>query len=417
MHTPSRPSLVALCAASLFSACAADEWPQFRGPTGQGVSDAHGLPVTWSETNNIVWKTELPGSGHSSPVVSGNRIWLTASPDKGLSRHVLCVALDSGKIVRDIELFTYEKPEPCHSLNSYATPTPVLENNRVYVTFGSPGTACLSAETGEKLWERRDFVVDYRDVGAASSPVLYRNLLILTCDGQKGDKQFVVALDKNTGATLWKTDRTFDPNKNPDQIHSSCVPLAIRVGDRDQLVSPAGYGVHTYDPDTGTELWHAWYDGWSVVSRPVFADGFLVICCGTVNPRMLCIRPAGASGDITESGVVWKTDKNVPGMPSPLLVDHRLYTMTATTLSCLDPASGKVFWSENIPGQHLASPVAADGNIFLFSQGKTSTVVALGDTFRIVATNRLDEGCFASPAIAGHSLIVRTTKHLYRIGK
>ena len=417
MQTTNRTCLAALVTATVLSAHAADEWPQFRGPTGQGISDARDLPTAWSETNNIVWKTELPGSGHSSPVVSDNRIWLTASPDKGLSRHVLCVALDTGKIERDLELFTYEKPEPCHSLNSYATPTPVLEGDRVYVTFGSPGTACLSADTGKKLWERRDFVVDYRDVGAASSPILYRNSLILTCDGQRGDKQFVVALDKNTGATLWKTDRTFAPNKNPDQIHSSCVPLAIRAGDRDQLVCPAGHGVHAYDPDSGAELWHAWYDGWSVVSRPVFADGLLVVCCGVVNPVLLCIRPAGASGDVTESGVVWKTTKNVPGMPSPLLVNRRLYTMTATTLSCLDPATGQEFWSENLSGQHVASPVAADGNIYLFSQGKTSTVVALGDTFRAVATNRLDEGCYASPAIVGHSLIVRTTKHLYRIGR
>ena len=327
------------------------------------------------------------------------------------------MALDTGQITQDISLFTCEKPELCHTLNSYATPTPVLEKDRVYVTFGSPGTACLSSKTGERIWERRDLIVDYRDVGAASSPILYRNMLILTCDGQTGDRQFVTALDKNSGATLWRTDRIFKDGKAPQQVHSSGVPLVIRVNGHDQLVSPGGHGVHAYDPGTGAEIWQVWYGGWSVVPRPLFADGRLFICSGTVDPVLLCIRPEGAAGDITEKGVLWKSTKNVPDMPSPLLVNNRLYTMTATTLSCLEPATGKEIWSGKLPGQHMASPIAADGHIFLFSRGKTSTVVALGDTFNVVATNRLDEGCMASPAVAGHSLIVRTMRHLYRIGK
>jgi len=394
---------------------ASDEWPQFRGPTGQGLSDAHGLPTTWSESNNVLWKTSLPGYGHSSPVVSGNRIWLTASPDKGKSRHVLCVALDSGKIERDITLFTCEKPEICHTLNSYATPTPVLENGRVYVTFGTPGTACLDAETGRTLWERHDFVIDYRDVGAASSPVLYRDRLILTCDGQTGSKQYTVALDKNTGKTLWQTNRIFPPGKTPTYIHSSAVPLVIRVNGRDQLISPAGHGVHAYDPATGSEIWQAWYGGWSVVPRPVFADGRLVVCAGTTEPQMLCLRPEGAAGTMTEgNGILWKTKKNVPDMPSPLLYNGRLYTMTATTLSCIAPADGRVLWAEKLPGQYLSSPVEADGNLFIFSRGKTGAVVKLGDTFTGVTTNRLADGCMASPAVVGRSLIVRTTKALYR---
>ncbi len=399
------------------TALAVDEWPQFRGPTGQGLSDARDLPKTWSESNNVIWKTELPGCGHSSPVISGNRIWLTASPDKGKTRHALCLALDSGKIERDIPLFDCGKPELCHTLNSYATPTPALEGDRVYVTFGTPGTACLNAETGKTVWERRDFVIDYRDVGAASSPLLYRDSLILTCDGQTGSRQYVVALDKNTGKTLWQTDRTFPPGPPPTYIHASAVPLVVRAGNRDQLVSPAAHGVHAYDPATGAELWRAWYDGWSVVPRPVFADGRLVVCCGTVKSSLLCLRPEGASGTLTAgNGVLWKTAKNVPDMPSPLLVNGRLYTMTATTLSCIDPADGRVLWAEKLPGQYLSSPIAADGHLFLFSRGKTGAVVELGDAFHIVATNRLEDGCMASPAVVGRSLIVRTTKALYRIG-
>ncbi len=400
------------------AARAADEWPQFRGPTGQGLSDAKGLPVTWSETENVTWKTALPGAGHSSPVVSGNRIWLTSSPDKGKTRHVLCVDFATGTITRDIPLFTCEAPEPCHAMNSYATPTPVLEGSRVYVTLGAPGTACLDAETGKTIWERRDIPVKYFDVGPASCPILYRDTLILNCDGQANDQQFVIALDKNTGKTLWRTERRYLDNKLPQKTHSSCVPLVISVAGKDQLVSPGGHGVRSYDPETGKELWVARYGGWSVVPRPVYADGMLFICSGTVKSTILGIRPEGASGEITDTpAVVWKTDKNVPTMPSPLLVGNRLYTLTATTLSCLKPATGEVLWANTIPGQHLASPVAADGRIYLFNTSGGGAVVALGDTFSLLATNRLDAGCSASPAVVGKSLLVRTTSHLYRIEK
>jgi len=397
---------------------AADEWPQFRGPTGQGVAVARDLPLTWSESANITWKTAIPGEGYSSPVISGSRIWMTTSPDKGKARHVVCVDFATGKITLNIPLFTCATPEPCHSMNTYATPTPVLEDNRVYVTFGAPGTACLDAETGKTIWERRDIPVKYFDVGPASSPILYRDKFILTCDGQANDQHFVIALNKNTGETLWRTDRKYLNDKTPPKTHSSCVPLIIDVAGKDQLVSPGGHGVRSYDPETGKELWCARYGGWSVVPRPVYANGVLVICSGTVQPTMLAIRPEGASGDITDtSAVVWKTTKNVPAMPSPLLVENRLYTLTATTLSCLKPATGEVVWVHTIPGQHLASPVVADGRIYLFNTSGGAAVAALGDTFTLLATNRLESGCSASPAVVGQSLIVRTAKHLYRIAK
>ena len=408
----------ALLAVHLTAARAADEWPQFRGPGGQGLSDAAGLPLTWSETENVLWKTALPGVGHSSPVFSGNRVWLTTSPDNGKTRHVLCLDLQTGAITRDIPLFTCDAPEPCHKMNSYATPTPVLEDGRVYVTFGAAGTACLDAETGRPLWQRRDLNVLYFDVGPASSPVLHRDSLILTCDGQASDQQFVIALDKRTGQTLWRTDRAFPGGAKPKKTHSSCVPLVISVAGQEQLVSPGGHGVRAYDPATGKELWCARYGGWSVVPRPVYADGLLFVCSGTVQSTVLAIRPEGASGDITDTpSVIWKTSKNVPTMPSPLLTDNRLYTLTATTLSCLKPDTGDVLWAENIPGQHLASPVAAGGRAYLFNTSGGGAVVALGDTFRLLATNRLDAGCSASPAVAGNSLLVRTATHLYRIAQ
>ena len=407
----------------IFTVCAletraADEWPQFRGPTGQGLSDAKGLPLTWSETNNIVWKTALPGIGYSSPVVSGERVWLTASPDKGKTRHVLCVDLKTGAIKRDITLFTYDASEPCHAMNSHATPTPVLEGGRVYVTFGNPGTACLGAETGQTLWERRDIKTRYYDVGAASSPVLCGGALVLTCDGQPDAERFIIALDKNTGKTLWRTDRTYTGNVIPKRTHSSCTPLVIEVAGKPQLISPGGQGVRAYDPLTGHELWVARYEGWSVVPRPVYADGLLLSCGGSDKLFMYCIRPEGASGDITgATNLVWKSARNIPSMPSPLMAGNRLYILNAATLSCLEPATGNKIWTHNLSGQHLASPVAAEGRIYLFNKVGGGTVAALGDELKVLATNRLDSGCYASPAVVGNSLIVRTTSHLYRIAE
>lgn len=409
--------LAFLSLAALSSAARADGgWPQFRGPTGQGLSEAKGLPLTWSETNHVVWKTAIPGMGHSSPVASGDRVWLTSSPDKGKTRHVLRADFKTGRITLDLPLFATDITEPCHAMNSFATPTPVLEGDRVYVTFGNAGTACLDAETGKTIWERRDIRTRYFDVGAASSPVLCKDLLVLTCDGQSDAERFVIALDKNTGKTRWRTDRAFPNNTVPKKTHSSSIPLVIDVAGKALIVSPGGHGVRAYEAETGREQWCARYESWSVVPRPVFADGVLIVCGGSARPTMYGIRPEIATGEVTNTpALLWKGSRNVPTMPSPVLTGKRLYTMTATTLSCLDPATGKEFWSGNIPGQHLASPVAGEGRLYLFNTTGGGAVAALGDTFRILATNRLDNGCYASPAIVGKALLVRTTSHLYRI--
>ena len=393
-------------------------WSEFRGNAKDGTSEATGLPLTWSETENIRWKTELPGVGHSSPVVANGRIWMTQSPDKGRTRHVLCVDFETGKLLRDIPLFTYDPTgERNHEMNSYATPTPVAEGNRVYVTFGNPGTACLNAETGEVIWERRDLTNMYWDVGAASCPTVHGNKLILTCDGEHDAARFIVALDKDTGKTLWRADRTYPNNEIPSVTHAYCVPLVVKVGDREQLISPGGQGVRSYDIETGEELWVARYRGWSVVPRPV-SDGKLVfICAGVVHPVMMAIHLDKAKGDITDNKdvIAWSTTKKVPDMPSPLLVNNRFYTLAAGKLNCLDSATGNEIWSESIPKQHLASLVSAEGRIYLFSTEGGATVVALGDTFQQLASNRLDTGCYSSPAIVGKSIIIRTSSHLYRI--
>jgi len=395
-------------------------WSEFRGSARDGTSAATGLPLTWSETENIKWKTELPGVGHSSPAVANGRIWLTQCPDKGKSQHVLCVDFETGKILKDIKLFSYDATgEIYHSMNSYATPTPIVEGNRVYVTFGNPGTACLNAETGEVIWQRTDITNQYFDVGAASCPALYGNKIIIQCDGQPNAARFVIALDKDTGKTLWRTDRTFLNNEVPGYTHASCMPLLVKVGDKEQLISPGAHGVRSYDVETGEELWIARYRGWSVVPRPVSDGKMVFVCAGVVNPAMLAIHLDKAKGDITDTdAIAWSTNKKVPDMPSPLLINDRFYTVAAGRLSCIEPATGKEIWSESIPKQHLASPVSAEGRIYLFNIEGGATVVALGDTFQVLASNKLDVGgglLYASPAIVGKSLIVRTSTHLYRI--
>lgn len=391
-------------------------WPEFRGPTGQGTSTAQGLPTDWSETRNITWKTAVPGKGHSSPVIKEDEIWLTTALDEGHSRNVLTVDFKTGKIIRNKTLFTVHNVEKCNELNSYATPTPIMEDDRIYVTFGSTGTACLSAKTGEVIWQRTDFTVTYFSVGAASSPAIHKNTLIMICDGEHASERFVTALDKMTGETLWKTDRTYKDGKIPSITHSFSVPLAITVEGKDQIICPGAHGVYAYEQDTGKEIWLARYGGWSVVSRPVYAKGMLYICSGVVNPMMYCINPKGAKGDITETDrIIWRTNKMVPEMPSPLFVNNRFYTMTANTLACRKPETGVIIWKERIPGQHLASPVYADGAIYLFDKTGGSAVVKASDSFQMISTNRLESGCMASPTIYDKSLIVRTETHLYRI--
>ncbi len=324
-------AVLALCPALL---TAQDSWPQFRGPTGQGTSTAKGLPITWSETENITWKTAIPGKGNSSPVIIKDEIWLTTALDKGRSRNVLTIDYRTGKIIRNKKLYAVDKPEKCHPDNSYATPTPILEDDRVYVTFGAPGTACLEARTGEVIWQRTDFNTTYHSVGAASSQAIHKNMLIMICDGESKSQQFVAALDKMTGKTLWKTDRTYKHGKTPNLAHAFSVPLAITVDGKDQIICPGAQGVYAYESETGKEIWCARYNSWSVVPRPVYADDMLYICCGVVKPMMYCINPKGAKGDITETDkIIWKTNKKVPPMPSPLFVNNRFYTLAASRLA------------------------------------------------------------------------------------
>jgi outer membrane protein assembly factor BamB len=376
---------------------AADDWPQFRGPDGQGHSPATGLPLTWGEKEHIAWKVEVPGLGWSSPVIGGEQIWLTTAQDNGRSLRVLCLDRTTGRTLRDVEVFAPEKPVTLHSKNSYASPTPVLEGDRLYVHFGQMGTACLSTE-GKVLW--KTVLPHGLAYGPSSSPVLFEDLLLVSCQGT--DVRFVVALDKTTGKERWKTPR--------DGRNSDATPLVIHAGKDDQLVCNLADQVVAYDPRTGKELWTVAQPNYAQVPRPVYGQGLVYVCGGYFNPVLNAIRPEG------KGEVVWSIRKNVPQNPSPLLVGTELYMVSDNGIaSCLDARTGKVNWEERLDGDHAASPLAADGRIYFTNESGVTTVVAAGVRFRKLAVNQLEGRTLASLAVSGKAIYVRTDHHLYRI--
>lgn len=405
---------ILLVALSAYIATAAEQSPQFRGPNGDGNMSAATIPLTWSETKNVKWKTAIHDLGHSSPVIWDRQIWLTTAPKDGKQLFAVCVDRDSGAIVHNIKVFDVEKPEFVHELNNYASPTPVIEAGRVYVHFGTYGTACLDTKTGKTLWARRDLHCNHFR-GPGSSPFLYGDLLILHYDGF--DVQYLVALDKKTGKTVWKTTRSTDyENVDGDMRKAYCTPILIQHDGREQLISPGAFAGMAYNPKTGEELWKVRYSGgFSNVSRPLFGHGMVFINTGFGRTELWAVRPDG-HGDVTKDHVAWKVTKGVPGKSSPVLVGDLLFMVSdAGIASCLEARTGKRVWQERIGGQYSASLLATAGRIYFFNEEGKTTVVAPDRKFKILATNTLDDGFMASPAVIGNSIYLRSKTHLYRI--
>jgi outer membrane protein assembly factor BamB len=390
-------------------------WPEYRGPFGDGHAAATGLPVRWGEKKNVRWKTAIHGKGWSSPVVWGDQVWLTTAPKDGKKRFAVCIDRKSGKILHDIKVFDDPKPAYCIPFNSYASCTPAIEKGRVYVHFGSCGTACLNTATGKVLWSRRDLPCDhYR--GPGSSPILYRGLLFIHFDGF--DRQYVVALNKKNGKTVWKKDRTINyGTDNGDYKKAYCTPSVIMVGGMPQLISPAAVATVAYNPTSGKELWKVYHGGMNVAARPVMAKGKVFLCSGDGGLGLLAVR-TGGRGDVTRTHIAWKQKKGAPNRSSLLLVGGLLYMVTdGGVVSCVEPGTGRTVWQERLRGQFIASPVAAGGNIYLFNREGTGYVIKAGRSWKVVSTNRLEAGCMASPAVAGKALFVRTLTHLYCLAR
>ena len=380
----------------------AEEWPQFRGPDGQGHSSVEKLPLDWSEDKNIRWKVPVPGSGWSSPVVQDGRIWLTAAQDKGRSLRLVCLDLENGHLLYDLEVFRTENPGSIHSKNSYASPTALLDGDRVYVHYGANGTAAVSTD-GRVLWRNR---LQYQHGhGPGGSPVLYEDLLMVSCDGT--DVQYVAALDKENGEVRWKTPRR--------GYMAYATPLIIQVGDQAQLISPGGHQVGAYDPRSGETIWWIRHNGFSGVPRPVFGHDLVFVISGYERPVLYAVRPGG-NGDVTESHIAWKLSRGAPLNPSPILVGDELYVVSDVGVaSCLDAKTGKIHWQQRLRGRFSASPLYGADRIYFLNETGQTFVVVPRTAFRELARNQVDGRTLASMAVADETLLLRTDTHLYRI--
>ena len=403
------PLLIAVltaCAVVSVPATSAD-WPQFRGPGGQGLSDDKGLPLTWSEEQGVRWKVAVPGLGWSSPVVANGRVWLTTSTgDRAASLRLLGFEAESGRLLVDTEVFRLKAAQLLNPKNSLASPTPIVDGDRVYAHFGAEGTAAISTD-GAILWKTK--LSHETQHGNGGSPVLYRDLLIVNCDGF--DEAYVVALDVRTGKTRWKTSR-----RRPwSQAYST--PIVVRVDDRDVLVSVGAFRASGYDPASGDELWRVSYgEGFSNVPRPVAGHGLVFLTTGFQQPAVMAVR-LGGSGDVTKTHVAWTLARGAPLTPSPVLVGEELYFVSDTGVaSCVEARTGRLLWQQRLNGNFSASPVSADGRIYFQSEEGETTVLAAGPAFRRLAVNVLNGAMLASMAVSGGAVFIRTDTHLYRIG-
>lgn len=429
-HLAFRGFLPLFVALALSGPPARADWPEFRGPRGDGHVSAPGdkkpigLPLQWSETSNVKWKTAIPHRGWSTPVVMGGQVWLTTATVDGHDFFAIGVDANTGKILFNENVFHSDNPESLGngaSMNCYATPSPVIEPGRVYVHFGSFGTACLDTTTGKVIWKRDDLRCrHYR--GPSSSLVLFENLLILTFDGV--DLQYHVALDKRTGKTVWQTNRSVAWNdehetsamvRDGDWRKAHSTPLIVTAAGKLQMLSAGAKAAYGYDPRTGKELWRVQYTDWSTAPRPLFEKGVAYIVTGLRKKELLAIRTDG-QGDVTDTHVAWRLGSRVGKYASPLLVEGLIYTAADESfITCLEAATGQVVWTERIGGKYAASPVYADGRLYFFDQAGTTTVLKPGRTFQVLATNTLANGFMASPAVSGKAFFLRTRTDLYRI--
>ena len=395
-------------------AVAATPWPEFRGGTGDGVSQEHNLPVEWSEARGVAWKTAIPGKAWSSPVIWDDLVWLSNATEDGTRLSAVAVARDNGRIVHNITVFEIAAPQFCHPFNSYASCTPAIERDRLYLHYGSAGTACLDTESGKILWPRQDLPCDHFR-GPGSSPIIHGNLLIVALDGF--DLQYVVALDKTTGKTMWRKDRNIDYGTT-DGDAKKAYPTAtvIRSQGREQVIIPSAGATIAYDPTSGEELWRVRHGGMNASARPLFAHGLVYINTAAGGMKFLAVRPDGI-GDVTGTQIAWKSSQGTGSRSSQLLLGEKLFLISdAGTASVLDAVSGKALSQKRLSGEFSASPILADGRIYASNQGGDTFVLSAADPSTVLATNTLDDGCMASPAVFDAAIYLRTKTHLYRLG-
>jgi outer membrane protein assembly factor BamB len=399
----------------------AEDWPQFRGPTGQGVSTETGLPTRWSANEAVAWSTPIPGLGWSSPIVHGDRVYVTTATDDGRSLRLLCLDRATGEILWNTEVVQQDlEGRVKRQENSYATPTPVTDGHHVYV-LAFDGSIAAVDNDGSMAWIYSDFAF-YSEHGIAVSLRLYGDLLIVPFDwSSRGedpkvgwqkpwDESFVLALDKATGQVRWKGDRGMSRIGH-------VTPNLTREGDREVLVSGAGDVVQGFDLETGKRLWSVYSQGEGVVPSIVVGDGMVYAASGFEEPTIRAIR-TGGRGDVTDTHIAWEQKRAVPMMPSFLYVAPHLFTINEGGIAmCLDAGTGEILGRRRIGGNHSASPVYAEGRIYFLSDACETTIVGASPEMPEVATNTLPGTCKASIAISGGHLFLRTDTHLYCLEK
>jgi outer membrane protein assembly factor BamB len=397
----------------------ADNWPGFRGPTGQGLSSEKGLPIKWSEKEGLAWSVAIPGEGWSSPIVWGDQVFVTAAEDGGESCRVIALARADGKTLWNVEVFRQPKLHK-EGRNSYATPTPVTDGRHVYAVFNDGSIAALTL-SGKVAWINRD-VKYYSQHGLGNSPILYQDMLIMSFDGSSPgpdklvgwqkpwQESFLLALDKNTGKERWRGKRGLSriAHTTPALAHADGVP---------QLISSAGDVIQGFDPATGRRLWSVRAEGEGVVPSPVLGDGLVFAASGFGNPRLRAVKLAKDNDEGTRR-VVWELKRNVPMMPSAVFVKPNLFVVSEKGLAlCLDAETGQVKWEERIGDSFMASPVYADGRIYFLAEDGQTTVIDAKDQFAVIARNKLPGPCRASMAVSEGQFFIRNGNQLFCIGK
>lgn len=399
-----------------------DNWTHFRGNKLDGISNVKNCPVKWSTDSAIIWKTAIHGRGWSSPVVYEDQVWMTTATEDGKEMYAVCVDLGTGEMLHDIDVFQPDSVQGKHDINSYATPTPCIEQHFVYVHFGHYGTACLDTRDGSVVWKRDDLSCVHVQ-GPGSSPILYGNLLILHLEGT--EKQYITALNKTDGTTVWETSRPKEVYDMLEPIGKKAyiTPLIIDVKGRKMMISNGSAACMAYDPDTGKEIWRIIRGEDSTIAMPFAEDGLVFFHTGFVTgpdkerfAELMAVDPEG-TGDIAASNTVWKMETPILQLSTPVVNNGYIYTIdTKSILMCIESKTGKVIKSQRLKGRYNASPILAAGKIYVSSTRGETLVFEEGPEFEMLAENRLEGEIWASPAAVGRSLLIRTSKFLYRIG-
>ena len=398
-----------------------DNWTHFRGSNLDGHASVDQAPMHWSDSTNVVWKIPVKGLGWSSPVIFGNQIWLTSAAKDGKEFYTLCYHFETGKLLNEKTIFTAEDPQRIHGTNSYATPTPCIEAGFVYVHYGNFGTACINTTNFEVLWKREDMPCEHMQ-GPASSLLLYKDMLIVHLEGT--EDPYVAALNKKTGETIWKSVRPkeiYDPLQ-PVFRKSYQTPIVIDVNSRELLISNSSYMCFAHDVNTGQVVWTITYGDDSTVSQPLYYDGLVYVNSGWLfednKPfwtRQYAVDPTG-KGDVTKTHVKWTYEDEVPQIPTPVIVDGKMYMVHDRGMAtCLDAKTGQVIWKHELKGNFNSSPIFAAGNIYFFNVKGDCTIIKPGNSFQVVAENSIGETVKAVPAFVGDKMVLRTEKSLFLI--